>query len=92
MARTTKAIFAMAFASLAVVSLLAIGASGALAANGISSVPTAGNGDCDRTMDQLHLQDGSCDQNCTQLCSKQMTQDRLQEQDRLMDGSCHVVA
>jgi len=97
MAPKISVIMIAAFATLAVASLIAIGASAAMTGQGVD-LSANGNGDCDRTMDKLHTQNCTCDgtgphsgaQNmtqdriCSQLVTKQMTQDRLK------DGSCLV--
>jgi hypothetical protein len=88
-----------AFATLAVASLIAIGASAAMAGQGATDLSAAGNGDCDRTMDKLHAQNCTCDGTGSQSGAQKMTQDRTcsqlltkqMTQDRLRDGSCIVV-
>ena len=87
-----------AFATLAVASLVAIGASAAMAGEG-ADLSAYGSGDCDRTMDRLHDQNCTCDGTGPHSGAQNMTQDRtcsqleskLQSQDRLRDGSCLVV-
>ncbi len=91
-----------AFATLAVASLIAMGASAAAAGQGAADLPTAGNGDCDRTMDKVQAQDGTCDgTNCScdgtgaQSGAQKTAQDRicsqlpirLMSQDRVMECS-----
>ena len=60
MAHKISVIMIAAFATLAVASLIAIGASAAMTGQGVD-LSANGNGDCDRTMDKLHAQNCTCD-------------------------------
>ena len=98
MAHKISAIMIAAFATLAVASLVAIGASAAMAGEGVD-MSANGSGDCDRTMDRLHAQNCTCDGTGPHSGSQKMTQDgtcsqletKQMAQDRLRDGSCLVV-
>jgi hypothetical protein len=84
-----------AFATLAVASLIAIGASAAMTGQGVD---LSANGECDRTMDKLHTQNCTCDGTGPHSGAQNMTQDRICSQlvikqmthDHLKDGSCVV--
>jgi hypothetical protein len=84
MAHKLSTLMIAAFTTLAAASLIAMGASAGAAGQGAADLPTAGNGDCDRTMDKLQAHDGTCDgTNCTcdgtesQSGAKKTVQDRI---------------
>ena len=97
MAHKLSAMLIATFATLAVVSLVAVGVSTAMSGQGVS-VSANGNGDCDRTMDKLHAQDCTCDGTGPQTGARTMSHDQAcgmlgtkqMDQDRLRDGSCLV--
>jgi hypothetical protein len=77
MAHKLSTLMIAAFATLAVASLIAMGALAGAAGPGAADLPTAGNGDCDRTMDKLQAHDGTCDGTGSQSGAQKMVQDRI---------------